>query len=70
MIAVVAHAIMLKVRPFLCVPINSVLFASNTMKIKTKGRTAPFTTCDKMLIFTSGIFGKRMTAAPVAINPV
>ena len=59
---VVAQAMMLKKREFTWRPISSRLLMSSSMATSTKGSTAPFTTCERIVIFTSGRLGHRMTA--------
>ena len=70
MMIVVAHAIALNHVPLTCLPINSLLLISSSMKISTKGKTIPLTTCDRMLIFTSGMLGSRMTPPPAMRSSV
>ncbi len=57
-------------RGFTYSPISSFLFTSSSMKTSTNGSTTPFTTCDRMEIFTSGILGIRITPAPATIRMV
>jgi len=70
MITVVAQAMTLKVGLFTYSPISSFLLIRNSMKISTKGSTAPLTTCESTMIFTRGIPGMRITAAPAAMSAV
>src|SRR5437016_2784371 len=61
MMTVVAQAMMLNVGLFTNSPISSFLLMSSNMKISTKGNTAPLTTCENTVIFTSGIPGIMIT---------
>ena len=70
MMTVVAQAIALNHVPFTCLPMSSLLLMSSSMKMSTNGSTIPFTTCDKMLIFTSGMLGNRITPPPAISSSV
>ena len=70
MMMVVAHAIKLNHVPFTYLPISSLLLISSNMKINTKGRTIPFTTWERTMIFTSGMLGSKMTPPPAMSSRV
>src|SRR5215471_14660257 len=67
---VVTQATPLNKREFTYSPIRSFLLISSSMKIRTNGRTIPFTTCERIAILTSGKPGIRTTAPPATISRV
>ena len=66
----VAHAITLNQRLLVCFPINSGLLISTSIKIMTTGSRTPFSTCERIVTFTSGKCGHKTTPAPAAISSV